>query len=336
MSSLIVPGSIALPKHGSQVFTTVDPDEARFRMTRLVAPHKLELRRAGPIALRQVAVKRDALTLFQVHYGADVRIEAEGCPPYYLVKIPVAGSGRIRSNGEEVATGSAAAAFLNPDRPLAFDYDADCAFAVLGIDAAALERRCAELLGDVGVPRSLDFRLALQLDGAAGQQWLRLAAYLRDEALNGGAFRADTPPLTFAPLQQMVMTTLLMVQGHAFSDRLLRPVSPAAPRSVVRAEAYMEANVHEPITPVEIAAAAGVSERALFRAFQDFRGETPMARLRTLRLERVRRELLAGEPGAISVTAIALDWGFTHLGHFGQAYRRRFGETPTETLRRGR
>jgi AraC-like DNA-binding protein len=333
MRSLIASQSIAFPIDGGQLFETNDPDEAEREMTRFVAPHRLEPLHAGPLALRQITLRRGAINLFQIGYGADVRIEADGCPPFYLVKMPLSGSGRIRSLGKEVEAGRPTAAFLNPDRPLAFDYGADCSFLVMAIEASALEGRCAELLEKPALGRSLDFDLGLDLESASGQQWLRLAAYLRDETLLG-APSAAASPLFLAPLQHMVTTTLLTVQRHAFSEHLLRPVSPAAPRSVLRAEGFMEANAHSPITPAEIAAAAGVSERALFRSFQQFRGHTPMAHLRSVRLDHVHHVLLSGEPGLISVTATAMEWGFTHLGHFGQAYRQRFGETPAATLRR--
>jgi AraC-like DNA-binding protein len=36
------------------------------------------------------------------------------------------------------------------------------------------------------------------------------------------------------------------------------------------------------------------------------------------------------------VTAVALRWGFGHLGQFAADYRARFGELPSETLRRAR
>jgi transcriptional regulator GlxA family with amidase domain len=32
------------------------------------------------------------------------------------------------------------------------------------------------------------------------------------------------------------------------------------------------------------------------------------------------------------VTAVAWRWGFTHMGRFAIAYRRRFGESPSATL----
>ena len=59
-----------------------------------------------------------------------------------------------------------------------------------------------------------------------------------------------------------------------------------------------------------------------------------MSYLRDARLDRVRAELadLTGAPG-VKVTEVAMKWGFHHLGRFSAAYRQRFGESPSETLR---
>ena len=44
------------------------------------------------------------------------------------------------------------------------------------------------------------------------------------------------------------------------------------------------------------------------------------------------RALMTADPQTHSVTQIALDTGFSHLGRFSVAYRAYFGEAPRETL----
>ena len=83
----------------------------------------------------------------------------------------------------------------------------------------------------------------------------------------------------------------------------------------------------------DLAAAVGVSNRTLQRQFQTFLGETPGGALRRLRFERARRNLLQGEPH-MKVMDVAERCGFPHFGRFSVEYRRRYGEAPSQTLRR--
>lgn len=111
---------------------------------------------------------------------------------------------------------------------------------------------------------------------------------------------------------------------------------PAASVERVRAaEAYMRANSDEPLTVEAVARAIGVGARALQKAFQVHRGASPRAVLTAFRMERARERLAVPDPAA-SVSDIALLSGFAHLGRFAVAYRARFGETPSQTLRRAR
>lgn len=105
-----------------------------------------------------------------------------------------------------------------------------------------------------------------------------------------------------------------------------------APRHVRRAEEYMRRNLAKSMTSADLAREVGVSVRALQTGFRRFRGTTPLATLRSLRLDSARLDLERGE-ASDNVTAIALKWGFTHLSRFSESYRVRFGELPMQTLR---
>ncbi len=60
----------------------------------------------------------------------------------------------------------------------------------------------------------------------------------------------------------------------------------------------------------------------------------PYPRLREQRLIAVHRDLLGASAASTRVTDTALAYGFSHLGEFSKAYRRRFGEQPSRTLAR--
>ena len=105
------------------------------------------------------------------------------------------------------------------------------------------------------------------------------------------------------------------------------------PRGVRRALEAMRTNIGHNWRLTELAAVAGVSGRTLQRQFLAFVGKTPLAMQREIALECARRELLQGSPG-LKIMDVALRCGFPHFGRFSIVYRRRYGETPSQTLRR--
>jgi AraC-like DNA-binding protein len=98
-------------------------------------------------------------------------------------------------------------------------------------------------------------------------------------------------------------------------------------------EHWIRANLEMPLTVETLAEFAGVSTRAVQSAFRQYRGCSPSQFLCRVRLEEVRRQLESPQPGA-SVTQIAMNHGFFHLGRFSKVYREQFGEKPNDTLRK--
>jgi AraC-like DNA-binding protein/tetratricopeptide (TPR) repeat protein len=105
------------------------------------------------------------------------------------------------------------------------------------------------------------------------------------------------------------------------------------PRGVRRTLDAMCANLEHRWTLGELAAIAGVSVRTLQRQFASFLGKPPQAILRDLGFARARSELLQGGPDD-KVMDVASRCGFAHYGRFAADYRRRYGETPSQTLKR--
>ncbi len=119
-------------------------------------------------------------------------------------------------------------------------------------------------------------------------------------------------------------------------DRAPRdPSSPdaALPRDVARVLEWSRGHLQEPVDLRALARVAGVPPRTLEAHFARFLGTTPLGWVRQARLSRARAALLESG-GASSVSQVALESGFAQLGRFAAQYCRRFGELPSETLRR--
>ncbi|MFC6712124.1 helix-turn-helix domain-containing protein [Paracoccus cavernae] len=83
----------------------------------------------------------------------------------------------------------------------------------------------------------------------------------------------------------------------------------------------------------ELCEGARLSLRTIESIIRRRMGMTAHSYLQRRRLSRVRQALLT--PREIrTVTSIAMDHGFTHLGRFSAFYRQMYGELPSETLRK--
>ncbi len=134
-------------------------------------------------------------------------------------------------------------------------------------------------------------------------------------------------------LEQSICMQLLISwveqSGIDFSSETLF----AAPRYVQRAEEYMKAYAQDAPTLAEVAHAAGVSVRALSGAFRRYRGSTPYAFLREQRLLGIRNALQKSD-GNSTIASVVSNWGYSNFSVFAKAYKDRFGELPSDTLKK--
>jgi AraC family ethanolamine operon transcriptional activator len=109
----------------------------------------------------------------------------------------------------------------------------------------------------------------------------------------------------------------------------------AARRVAVRlAREYIHTRLSEPLPLSELCRHAGLKVRTLETGFREVTGLTPIAYIRSLRLNAVRRALHDASERQRSISEIAMNNGFWHLSQFATDYRRLFGETPINTRRR--
>ena len=108
------------------------------------------------------------------------------------------------------------------------------------------------------------------------------------------------------------------------------PKRPLEPFFLKRADRFIAEHIGETITVSKIAGHCGVSLRTLEKAFVDFRGLTPVAHIRNLRLDQAHRELDASDA---PIAEIAARCGFESSTTFALEYRKRFGVSPSQTRR---
>lgn len=285
------------------------------------------------LTTRMDVVRCGPLTVGDVSFGADVRIRLGELGAYH-VDIPLAGQliwwqGRA----EPLASSGATAAVFQPSGDTVLDHwSGDCRLLAVKIDRAPLESRLADLL-DAPVGRPIRFGRRLDTATGAGRTWHRLIRVLAADAASTTGLAHH--PLVADQLQETLLNALLLAVDHQYRDRLDRLGQPAAaPRSVRLAVDAMQTHPDRPYTVTALAALAETSQRSLQKGFQRYLGVSPMDYLRQVRLTRVHHELARAARTETTVTEVAIRWGFLHPGRFAAAYRRRFGTTPSQTLRR--
>lgn len=101
---------------------------------------------------------------------------------------------------------------------------------------------------------------------------------------------------------------------------------------LARALALVHADIAEPWTVADLAAAVGMSRSAFAALFTRTMGQPPLDYIRTWRLVRARAMLANGER---SVAEVAIHVGYTSQSAFTHAYRRVFAATPRSAWRGG-
>ncbi|MEO5725531.1 MAG: AraC family transcriptional regulator [Byssovorax sp.] len=241
----------------------------------------------------------------------------------------------LAGGGDEVAVelesrrfslvGGQRAILVSPERPGKIRMPEGCRGRSLTIERSALEAHHAMLHGHA--PRGpIGFEPDLDLTAGGGATLGGIVRLLRKELE-----RPAPSPLVRARFCDVLLTALVTIPRHADSHLLELTPPRIAPAVVRRAEEYIAAHAHEPITLADIVAAAGAPARSLQAAFRAARGVTPMGFLKSRRLEHARRMLLAALPET-NVTEVAGQVGFGSAGRFSVDYRKLFHESPSETL----
>jgi AraC-like DNA-binding protein len=198
----------------------------------------------------------------------------------------------------------------------------------LRIKSDCLRSKLAALIGATP-SRKVEFNQTTRTDDAAIGNLRRMLMFFAME------LESNASALAITELEQSLIVSFICSNRHNYSNLLDGRARPLASWQVRRVEEYIEAHWNQPITIEELSRLTSVSARSIFQQFKKHRGHGPMAFAKDVRL-RHAKEMLEQKDTNSSVTATAFACGFTNLGHFAQDYLKRFGERPSDTLRRSK
>jgi len=320
------------PIHPAEtVLRTTSWDEACAAASAAYFPHRLSgLPGARSLDMDIRTVTMGPLTIVRLRYGADVRLECGELGIGYEVNIPTSGQVESVCGREEVASGPGrATVYLPVGRTSITRWSADCAQFGIKFERTYLETELERLLQH---PARLPLRLAPSLDVSRGTglSWLRLVRALVAQLGDTDALLRHR--LVAGQLCSALTAGFLLATSHDYHAELAAAPPPARPKAVRRAIDVLESRPDEPWSVIDLAATVGSSVRRLQEGFRQYVGMSPMTYLREVRLRRAHEDLGRAAEEGRTVADVAHRWGFTHLGRFAAAYRKKYGVAPSHTL----
>ncbi len=321
-----------VPLRAFPLFQTQDPVEFERDIERMASVERRRVRlarSADPFAIVANGTVLEGIQVFGVAFSAGASVRSDPVQGLHIM-IPVQGSLGFRGD-------DGAGYLLLRDQTLVFS----------PLDRVELEWRAGTVARGMRVGNAVltDFlRESFLIDAGPAVRFLksdvhgcglgsfgRILALLMEELEVAGKTLAARCGQQWLDLLLMALLQSVPNSLTAVLDSRLKPVPDARLRRTID---YIEGNLDRPIRMRELVAAAGGSARALQAAFRARFGLGPMTYVRNRRLDRVRDELACGSRDSTTVSDVAARWGFYNLSHFSHSYRRRFGELPSEHLRR--
>lgn len=213
---------------------TADLDETIDAVTRIYCPHSVRIHGSNRgVSSELEVIRAGALRIVSLKYSAPVHIDAGDFKRLMLIMSCTNGSAWVRQGRSEASWLSGQTVPMCPDLPSQLAFDADFAQRSVRIDLASLDALCADRLGR-RIDDPVRFSL-LPFSGALENAW-QSAMNL---ALTYESAGIQLPPHASKAFDEFLLSLLLDLAPHNYSDGIKRPHPLAAPRTLREAERLM-------------------------------------------------------------------------------------------------
>jgi AraC-like DNA-binding protein len=311
------------PKY--KLFSSDDLQETRDLVSKIMKPHQLSLK-SKSLEASMHASKFGGISFCRLTYGGDVTIDPGCLEDFYLVQMPVSGNAVINCGNQYINSDIHFASVLSPSQPTSMLWYHNNDQVMVRIDKTIINKTLAAYHG---VDELKDTIFNLGFNWLNSDAWCNVMLYL-SQASNLDLDLSNNT-LVISQIEQLVAAALITAQANTYSTFKSKS-NIILPKHVRYVKDYIDEHANEAIVMADLAQYASVSLRGLYFGFNQYCGISPMQYLKKVRLEKIHDILCSKQ--CESVTEVALSWGFMHLGRFSMEYKQRYGESPSETLRR--
>ena len=314
-----------LLKESSKLYKDADPYEVSEYVNQHVGNHRLILN--GDTKTKSSATlhhrKAGGIDLCRLSYGTLATVRSEGLKGTYHIQFILNGHCEYQLDDKTSCLSAGEFLVLNADEPIDLTYSEDCEKFIVRIPAELLDAAYAEHCCFKPVEK-IRFKhntyKTQDLDTL-----MQLFALLCQETESNQA----TPQL-LQHYNRLVASKMIVMLEHNIKLNANRSQGTATFERIVQ---YLEENIKGDVSAEELARYAHISLRSLYALFEKHANTTPKCFIRQKKLEHVYNTLMNPSIHISNVTAIAIDYGFTHLGRFAEFYKSTFGILPSESLK---
>lgn len=264
-----------------------------------------------------------SLDLSRISFGAGVRVTSPALNSIYRMQILIRGQCLMRSNNHEQLLVPGELLLINPDESVDITYSDNCEKLILKVPTGLIDSICVERRWHRPEHGVKFLQNRYPLDELKGFGHLLSVVCLEAEA-EPSQLRVQEH---FAQIVGAKMLTLMKTNVHQ------QTLGDKGGNFETILE-YIENNIKSDLSGDDLAAQARIGVRSVYTLFDRYLGITPQQYIRQRKLESIHAILSDASCMVRNLTVVAMDHGFLHLGRFSDSYRRRFGELPSETLRR--
>lgn len=311
-----------------------DAGDAVSWMSNICGPHDLTVHNANRMHFRHVGNILNSTTtaIGYIEYGTDVTVKVEDLSNSYSISLPISGYQELSCDSGNVQSNITSGVIISPAAPYELHISGNCRKTLVRISRQAME---LGLEGLIGKPASKPLIFDAKMDAKVGSSsaWWRTVRFIEkelscpDSLYNSPAFIRD--------MEQALIKGVLTSQPHNYSDEIKNAIKNNLPAYLIKTIDYLKEHAKDEIHMGDIEWISGVSRNKLYADFKRYIGVPPTAYLKRIRMEGVRTDIIRAL-GEESISTLALNWGFNHLGRFSTEYKKFFGETPSETLAKAR
>ena len=305
----------------SSIFAGVNPFEVSDYVKRNVGGHSLRLARSSNGTASLNHRKAGSVDLCRLSYGTEARVLSEGLADIYHAQFILRGTCRYTLPETTLDLSAGHFLLINPNEPLDLTYSSDCEKFIVKIPSAMVHEACTEHRWFMSSDCIKFNQIPYRFDDLSNL--ILLLNLLCYEAESGLA-----SPQMLQHYNRVVTTKLITMLKHNVD--MAGPCVHSV--SFERIARYIDEHIKHDITAEQLSHYSHLSLRSLYLLFEKNAKMTPKQYIRQKKLEHVHATLTDPTRPVPNVTAVALEYGFTHLGRFSQLYQSTYGILTSESM----